>query len=686
VAFEEHNHPAVSSTTLHSPPPTVPDHNLLHVIGRGAYGEVWLARHTRLGTLRAIKIIRRDHFGDARPFRREFDGIQKYEPISRSHPNLVSILHVGGTDDCFYYVMELADEVSNPNDECRNPKEIRNPNTEPTAQDANLRASGFEFASSFDIRHSALYAPHTLRSELKRHGPLPIERVLEIAHALASALAHLHANKLVHRDVKPSNVIFVGGTPKLADIGLVAGVDDARSFVGTEGYIPPEGPGTPSADCYSLGKLLYELSTGHDRTAWPEPPADLATRPDRERLLELNAILHRACAPDPRQRYANAEAMLADLERLGGGKSVRRAHQVERCWRLVRRGGGWMAVAACIVTLIALASRRWQSPANPKAAMRSTNEFAQKQYDLGRSFYRRAGDQNSAAKYFQSATNADPNFALAQAALAASLCWGGQLPLAYDQFPHLSEAVAIAQRALAQDDNLGDAHLAVAWHAFIREKNWNKATVHFEKAIHCDPNNWEAHEWYGLFLSAIGRTSQAINQLEIAGRLGGSEPDVNTFFGQVLFAARRFAEAAEKFQKAIEMPEMADKSFLYSQLATAVLWRDWTDEAIEKWVEATYGAKEAWVADLKRVLHEQGRVAFWNKRLDAVRERTKDPLILAHACSMAGRTDETLDFLDQAYREHHDFLVWKVKTDPAWDSLRGEQRFKVLVKAMKLPE
>src|SRR5438045_8169899 len=149
-------------------PLAIADHELLRVIGGGAYGEVWLARHTRLGTLRAVKIIRRDQFEDARPFQREFEGIRRYEPISRGHPNVVAILHVGGTDDCCYYVMELADEVTNPNDEGRNPKEIRNPNTEPAAQNANLRTSGFGLPSSFDIRDSSLYSPHTLRSELKQ--------------------------------------------------------------------------------------------------------------------------------------------------------------------------------------------------------------------------------------------------------------------------------------------------------------------------------------------------------------------------------------------------------------------------------------------------------------------------------------------------------------------------------------
>src|SRR5207249_12278605 len=80
------------------------------------------------------------------------------------------------------------------------------------------------------------YQPHTLHANLA-HGRLPAARVLEIALPLSEALAHLHGHGLVHRDVKPSNIIFVEGRPKLADIGLVTDASDARSIVGTEGYI-----------------------------------------------------------------------------------------------------------------------------------------------------------------------------------------------------------------------------------------------------------------------------------------------------------------------------------------------------------------------------------------------------------------------------------------------------------------
>ncbi|MDX1681055.1 MAG: protein kinase, partial [Akkermansiaceae bacterium] len=212
------------------PSPAIPDHEVLRKIGGGAYGEVWLARGVT-GALRAVKVVWREDFEDERTFEREFDGILKFEPISRDHPGLVNILHVGrssGEESFYYYVMELGDDVH-------------------TGREIN------------PVEYEAL----TLRSD-HHEDPAerwPVEDCIEIGMRLAQALQHLHDNGLAHRDVKPSNVIFVNGKAKLADIGLVA-ARGQRTFVGTEGFVPPEGPGSAKADVYSLGKVLYEIATG----------------------------------------------------------------------------------------------------------------------------------------------------------------------------------------------------------------------------------------------------------------------------------------------------------------------------------------------------------------------------------------------------------------------------------------
>src|SRR5438045_9587745 len=91
-------------------PPRIPDHQLLRCIGRGSYGEVWLARSV-LGEYRAVKVVYRKNFEHERPYEREFQGIQKFEPISRTDESQVDVLHVGRDEQAgyFYYVMELAD-------------------------------------------------------------------------------------------------------------------------------------------------------------------------------------------------------------------------------------------------------------------------------------------------------------------------------------------------------------------------------------------------------------------------------------------------------------------------------------------------------------------------------------------------------------------------------------------------
>src|SRR5258708_35071593 len=123
--------------------------------------------------------------------------------------------------------------------------------------------------------------PRTLKSDLGRQKRLSADESIKLGISLTEALDALHTHGLTHRDIKPSNIIFTDGVPKLADIGLVA-ISGQQSFVGTEGYVPPEGPGKPQSDIYRIGKLLYETCTRKDRLHFPDSDSQLSQRPDRE--------------------------------------------------------------------------------------------------------------------------------------------------------------------------------------------------------------------------------------------------------------------------------------------------------------------------------------------------------------------------------------------------------------------
>jgi WD40 repeat protein len=294
--------------------PAIVDFELIRLIGQGSYGDVWLARGIT-GVFRAVKVVWRDRFSDPHPFEREFKGLREFTAISLTESHQLALLHVGRNDEAgfFYYVMELADDA--------------------------------ETGREID---PARYVPLTLREMRIRRGRLPAERCIDLAAELARALAGLHDRNLLHRDIKPSNVIIVGGVAKLADIGLVVSANDAHTFVGTEGFVPPEGPGAPAADVFSMGKLIYELSTGRDRNEFPSLPQDLDTIADRKTLLELNEIVVRACDPSPARRYKDAGAMLQDILLLQAGHSVRRLHSVERRLRDSLRLAAIMATIAAV--------------------------------------------------------------------------------------------------------------------------------------------------------------------------------------------------------------------------------------------------------------------------------------------------------------------------------------------------
>lgn len=232
---------------------------------------------------RAVKVVRREDFEFERTFEREFEGIQKYEKVSQDHSCLVDVLHVGRNngENFYYYVMELADDEGGGHGEV-------------------------------DVES---YKPRTLSSDLRRKPTRTVRECVDLGMSMAGALGHLHHAGLTHRDVKPSNIIYVKGQPKLADVGLVASTGQ-RTFVGTEGYVPPEGPGTSSADLYSLAMVLYEMHTGKCRLDFPELPTNLEIPPtvNRDEWRALNGVICRAGSPDPRKRFESAHSLARALQ------------------------------------------------------------------------------------------------------------------------------------------------------------------------------------------------------------------------------------------------------------------------------------------------------------------------------------------------------------------------------------
>ena len=268
--------------------PDTPGYELVNPpFGEGAYGKVWLARNAT-GHWQALKAVYLANFdNNPDPYEREFNGVSRYKPISDKHPGLLRVDFVSEKrTGYFYYVMELGDPL------------------EP----------GWE-------REPSAYKPRDLVNE-RAHAPgrrLPVRECLQIGLELTDALDFLHRQGLTHRDIKPQNIIFVNGRPKLADLGLIAEIrppDQERTSIGTPGYMPPspERPGSPQADIYALGMVLYVLSTGRNAAFFPEIATTLIENKDPVEFFPLNTIVLKACQPDLAQRYASAVEMHRALQ------------------------------------------------------------------------------------------------------------------------------------------------------------------------------------------------------------------------------------------------------------------------------------------------------------------------------------------------------------------------------------
>ncbi len=263
-------------------------YSLEKVIGSGAMGVVYLARDINLDRPLALKLIARELAQDPMTiarFRREAQALATVK-----HQHVVQVYSYGPHDGAYFFAMEFIDG-------------------------------------------------ETLEHMMSAHGsPLPLDRVTSLLRAVASGLDAVHAKKLVHRDVKPGNIVieFSTGRPVLVDFGLAANVrptDGRTSFVGgTPYYMAPEQikagdetaiPPGPPADQYALACMTFELLAGRppfesqNVTAilaghlHQTPPLLSDTHPD---LAAIDAPLQRALSKQPHDRFETCEAFIAALE------------------------------------------------------------------------------------------------------------------------------------------------------------------------------------------------------------------------------------------------------------------------------------------------------------------------------------------------------------------------------------
>lgn len=251
-------------------------------IGEGGMSEVFRARDLRLDRYVAVKILRVELMDDEEVTMR-FAG-ESHAVAMLSHPNIVGVYDVSHNDELEFIVMELIDGI-------------------------------------------------TLRQYLDRKSPLPWKEMLHFSKQVAAAMKHAHERGIIHRDIKPQNIMLLkDGTIKVADFGIAAienELGEADSIaIGSMSYIPPEqitGQKIDArSDIYSFGVVMYEMLTGEKPYTGDTLSEILAKQrsssytPIEEIISDipdpLSAIVEKAFSTDPNDRYSSSSELLEDLE------------------------------------------------------------------------------------------------------------------------------------------------------------------------------------------------------------------------------------------------------------------------------------------------------------------------------------------------------------------------------------
>ncbi|MBQ6352660.1 MAG: protein kinase, partial [Lentisphaeria bacterium] len=304
---------------------------IVDICGHGGFGTVYLAENA-VGKPVAVKIV------NTPDKEAELKGLRCYMAESPRSPYLLPILHVGIERDELFYIMEAADPLDN---------------------------------------DAPRYIADTLGRRLKLNGRLAPETALEVTRKIAMAVEQLHGAGLIHRDIKPDNIIFVGGEPMLSDPGLLHPADCSATLAGTLGFLPPEcfsgaESNSMGSDIYALGKVFYCALSGAPPGRYPQLPRELGTTLCRKLL----PVLLKACNEKKNRRFADiGELRRALPDKLPAPGPLERCGEKFRCWRLMHPRL-WTAALLALLCVLLLggygaysAERRRQRTEREYAAM-----------------------------------------------------------------------------------------------------------------------------------------------------------------------------------------------------------------------------------------------------------------------------------------------------------------------------
>lgn len=347
-------------------------------------------------------------------------------------------------------------------------------------------------------------------------------------------------------------------------------------------------------------------------------------------------------------------------------------------------------VASAVASQIRLALNPSPNSGVVNAATRSVNPEAYDAYLWGRFYWTHRGDLHKSIEAYQQAIQKDPQYALAYAGLASSYALLGQVP--YDDLapsdakPKAREA---AKRALDLDPELAEAHAVLGNVAFSYDWNFEVAEHEFQRSFALGPNNpTTPYLWYGHYCIVRNRLAQAMEENSRLLEIEPVSPLFNTGRAEIYYYQRNYDAAITQATRAID--QYPNYWLAYIWLGSAYREKKMYRDSLERFSQARTlsSNRPVMIALYGHALAVSGDAAGARKALadleNLARSRYVSPLYFAVVHLGLGENNKTLDWLDRAYRERTDRLVY-LDAEPMADPLRSDPRFAQLLHKIGIP-